>query len=313
MESKKTLDDIIDGLLWVAEGENIGISEELVPLLHTASLADPGKIELYWDSESSVDCMGNTSGPTSAFPPKYYDEEGVLVAAVKEEHNSNYSSLEEGLKLYLLQDNKLALFSYRRHSGTSGRNSGPGYTGSETTETSYRTNLRLLLQMDDALATAKAIEVHDGVNELLKGYVTDEQVSRALKLLHHANNDGFEIEGMPLYHDNFYIHVFKEEESPTPRVAMVFKSDRDESGGGSNNDWDYVTFSASSVEGLIKTALSSYLHDARAMIDGRGTTFRNHLSVEGWEEPRKTEDVSVKVHFRMRDDKPSISFEYINR
>jgi len=140
-------------------------------------------------------------------------------------------------------------------------------------------------------------------------------ISKVLEKLHNPRGrPRLEIEGLGGSIESQYLGFFPYDSSGSREKRAVYVSNDlyDESGGGSNNDWDYIFFNRSELEGLVRTALDSEPNEVTRTISGSRVTFRNYWNAQGkgWEEPKKEEHVNLSLSLRIAAMEPHLSIGY---
>lgn len=133
-----------------------------------------------------------------------------------------------------------------------------------------------------------------------------QYISELLKKLHSlTGNPRLEIEGLELSMASLYLNFFPNDSSGIreKRAIYVLKDFYDESGGGSNNDWDYIIFPKSELERLLRITLGTESKEAKLRIPGSRITFSNHWNCqgEGWEDPKREAPAVLSASLKIRD------------
>jgi len=149
MNNQEDISQTVTRILELKKGEDILLPESLVQLLQRADFSKSKGMEIHYVTQYTETSFGGSSGPTYTSGPLLLEEEGVLVIATETASEGNdYNRVEEGYKLYLLRDGKLALFSYTSRANTFGRISGLGYTGYEEVIVKYNAKVEKLLELN---------------------------------------------------------------------------------------------------------------------------------------------------------------------
>lgn len=144
--------------------------------------------------------------------------------------------------------------------------------------------------------------------------VKDVYIDCILKKLNKTSGrPRIEIEGIQYNVSAQYLGFFPNDPSGKREklAAYVLEDMYDESGGGSYNRWDFTIFKKSELEKLVSLALDSDKKEAQLSVPGMQTKFANYWSVDGWEDPKTTEPVTMSMALKITgsDAYLSVSFE----
>jgi len=126
---------------------SVFVLEDIVKSLEKVDLEKAEEIVVSSSRQVNENWSGNTQ--TTTHKNVCFNENGVLIAHTGERDSTDdYDYTEKGHKLYLLKNNRLALFSFNARSITYGRLSGPGYTGDEETHIEYEAELEEIFRFN---------------------------------------------------------------------------------------------------------------------------------------------------------------------
>lgn len=148
MTDKQDISQTIENILKSRKIESLQIPDSIKKLLEGINFEKSEKIDMFYIMELEETSFGAPSVPKYKPSQRFFEEDGICIGALQKPTEGNaYDAREEGYKLYLLKGNRLALFRYTLAAKTSGRISGPGYTGSEETTTTYKAELEKIVQL----------------------------------------------------------------------------------------------------------------------------------------------------------------------
>lgn len=102
-------------------------------------------------------------------------------------------------------------------------------------------------------------------------------------------------------------HDFEED-----TVVVVLDDFIDESGGGSNNDLDYIQFPLSALETVVRSALRSENRRDSVLVEGRHVMYHQHWpygSENGYTGPELRCHVELRVSVELGDGGPTLQIE----
>jgi len=143
MNKPEDISNIVKEMLKLEGRQELGLPKNLMDLIQTIGSEEPQKIEIYSiTSEEDVFCSQGPSEKKFMSGPYHFEKKGLLIGeSINFIPNDQRYDLNGGHKLYLFEDKKLGLFSYEDCLQVLGRNSGPGYTGSEESREFYKARL----------------------------------------------------------------------------------------------------------------------------------------------------------------------------